>query len=438
MSINYYSPKHYLVTISIAGMVLFVPSVAHGGPFTQPPLPTFETVSNFDDTTTVTIPESLKSTWKGIFTLPVNSMIKYPSWSIDQLIANVYLKPGKLVPETRTYHYNPEMVYAWTKTIADSINTETKDPELVIKDNRATKFTPPTIGKRLDRYQSTLQIIQNLELGNDTVELTAKTTQPNKSLSETNNLGITELIGRGESKFNSSPANRRHNIAVGVQKMQGVIIKPGEEFSFNKYLGPVEADQGFLPELVIKAEGTIPELGGGLCQVSSTTFRAAMHAGLPITQRRNHSYAVSYYAPQGTDATIYPGVIDLKFVNDTGNSILIWPYFKTDNYLIFDFYGTYDGREVKLNQPVVYDKKSDGSMKATWTRTVTKNGVTTTDKFASNYLPPALFHKQETFVANPNSNITPPVPDPNTTPPATAPTTTPATNTNNNNNTIVQ
>jgi hypothetical protein len=77
---------------------------------------------------------------------------------------------------------------------------------------------------------------------------------------------------------------------------------------------------------------------------------------------------------------------------------LIWPYFKTQDYLVFDFYGTYDGREVKLNQPVAYDKKSDGSMKATWTRTVTKNGQTTTDKFASNYLPPALFHKQEQFV----------------------------------------
>jgi vancomycin resistance protein YoaR len=82
--------------------------------------------------------------------------------------------------------------------------------------------------------------------------------------------------------------------------MQGVIIKPGEEFSFNHYLGPVKAEQGFLPELVIKRTGTVPELGGGLCQVSSTTFRAAMNAGLPITQRKNHAYAVQYYSPQGT------------------------------------------------------------------------------------------------------------------------------------------
>ncbi len=365
------SSKPNLVILLVAGVILFFPSSVKGAPFTQPPLPTYETITSFDSTTQATISESLKADWKGNFTLPVNSMVKYQSWPLDQLITNVYLKPGKLTPETRTYHYSPSKVYSWTKTIAESVNSQSSDPELTIKNNRATKFTPPTIGKQLDRYQSTLQIIQNLELGNDKIDLPTKTTQPNKPLSDTNDLGIVELIGRGESKFNSSPANRRHNIKVGVEKMKGIIIKPGEEFSFNKYLGPVEADQGFLPELVIKADkGTVPELGGGLCQVSSTTFRAAMHAGLPITQRRNHSYAVQYYAPQGTDATIYPGVIDLKFTNDTGNSILIWPYFKNESYLVFDFYGTYDNREVKLNQPVIYDKKGDGSMKATWSRTV--------------------------------------------------------------------
>ncbi len=249
--------------------------------------------------------------------------------------------------------------------------------------------------------------------------------QPRTQLGELNNLGINELISRGESHFNNSPGNRRHNIEVGVSKFKGVIIKPGQEFSFNKYLGPVEADQGFLPELVIKGgEGTIPELGGGLCQVSSTAYRAAMYAGLPITQRRNHSYAVQYYAPQGTDATIYPGVVDLKFVNDTPSSILVWPYFPDKNTLIYDFYGTNDGRQVAINNPVQFDRQSNGALKASWTRTVVKNGISDTKTFNSNYQPPALFHKTETFVANPGSNITPPPTTPpagGTTPPITVP-----------------
>jgi hypothetical protein len=176
-----------------------------------------------------------------------------------------------------------------------------------------------------------------------------------------------------------------------------------------------------LPELVIRRDkGTVPELGGGLCQVSSTTFRAAMQAGLPITQRRNHSYAVQYYAPQGTDATIYPGVIDLKFTNDTPGSILVWPYFKDDNTLIFDFYGTKDSREVILDKPYSYDRKPDGSMKASWTRTVKKGGKENKETFRSVYLPPALFHKQEQFVNNPASP-TPTQTVPSTPNPGTAP-----------------
>jgi vancomycin resistance protein YoaR len=233
------------------------------------------------------------------------------------------------------------------------------------------------------------------------LELKVFETAPKTSLSESNNLGINELIGEGISSFKGSPNNRRHNIAVGLEKFKGIIIPPGQEFSFNQNLGPVTAEAGFLPELVIKgSEGTIPELGGGLCQVSTTVFRAAMAAGLPITDRRNHAYAVQYYSPQGTDATIYPGSADLKFVNNTPASVLIWTYEKDANTLIFDFYGTKDGRKVTLEKPVVYDKQADGSMKATWTRIITKDGQTSTSTFKSVYQSPALFHKTEGFVSS--------------------------------------
>lgn len=410
------------------GVFFLLPQTSYANTFSQAPIPSYEPVASLSDTTQVTITEAQKREWKGKFTIMVNSSIKQPYYSLNELVTTKYIFSKKTsAPQTRTFGYSPSKIYAWTKTIAESTNTSSQDPELTIKDGRAVHFIPPVIGKQLDRYHSTLKILQSLDLNQSTIELTVKTTQPNKQLSELNDLGIKELIGRGESKFNGSPANRRHNIKVGVQKLTGVIVKPGEEFSFNKYLGPVEADQGFLPELVIKADkGTVPELGGGLCQVSSTTFRAAMHAGLPITQRRNHSYAVQYYAPQGTDATIYPGVIDLKFTNDTGHDILIWPYFKTNDYLVFDFYGAYDGREVKLGTPQTYDRKADGSMKATWSRTVTKDGETKTDKFASTYLPPALFHKKEEFVANPeNPNPTQSVNTPDNQTSNDAPTTPP-------------
>lgn len=397
----------YLVTAgTVIGGLLLAPSITYGATLT-PPVPTYDPVTSFADTTQVTVASNLQSQWQGNFSLTMYSLVKSGQWSIRDHVVHSYLAHGEFKPAVKTFRYNPSQVYNWTKQISSSINTETSDPELTIQNGFVTHFVPPVIGKQLDRYQSSLQILQSLEQGQNTLDLSIKTTRPTRSLAELNDLGITELIGRGESKFTGSPGNRVHNIRVGTNKMKGVIIKPGEEFSFNKYLGPVEASEGFLPELVIKGYETIPELGGGLCQVSSTTFRAAMHAGLPITQRRNHSYAVQYYAPQGTDATIYPGVIDLKFTNDTGNSILVWPYIKGNDILIFDFYGTHDGREVELAQPTTFNRQANGAMQASWSRTVTKNGETKTDRFSSNYKPPALFQKREEFVPNPDTSGTP-------------------------------
>jgi vancomycin resistance protein YoaR len=296
------------------------------------------------------------------------------------------------------YSYRIDKIYQFIQRLAQTIDIPSVNAVLKIQNNRATEFTPPQNGIKLDVYASTFSALKALKTNLSGVALKIREFPPTIALSQTNSLGINELLAKGESNFKGSPGNRIHNIKVGVEKMKGVIIPPNEEFSFNKFLGPVEAEEGFLPELVIKSSGTVPELGGGLCQVSTTTFRAAMNTGLKITQRKNHAYAVQYYSPQGTDATIYPGVIDLKFINDTPGSLLIWPYIKSPNTLIFGFWGTRDARQVILHPPVQYDKKPDGSMKATWTRDIFNNGTTTTVTFKSTYLPPALFHKTEEFI----------------------------------------
>jgi vancomycin resistance protein YoaR len=426
-----------IIMVAIFAFALSNLEFAKAAPFDQQPVPTYSPVTSTGGKTTATIPANLVTEWRGLYSRPVGSVIgrteKISGVTFEQFLQSVVFNKTAKQPSV-TYKYNPAAVYVWTGQIANAVNAPASEPAMKIENGRVTEFTPPQTGKVLDRYASTMKIMESLGQGVSVVELSVNASEPKESLGALNDLGITELIGRGESKFNGSPANRRWNIKVGVKKMTGIIVKPGEEFSFNKYLGPVEASTGFKPELVIKAEGTVPEFGGGLCQVSSTTFRAAMHAGLPITQRRNHSYAVQYYAPQGTDATIYPGVIDLKFTNDTGNSILIWPYFKDDNYLVFDFYGTYDGRKVELGTPYAYDKKSNGAMKATWKRTVTRVGEEPKyDVFASNYQPPALFHKQESFVPATPPPGTNPATDP--APSDTTPdTTTPPTNSNGNSN----
>ena len=306
-----------------------------------------------------------------------------------------------------------ESTAAKINEIAAAINRPAKDAKLVLDGKVAKEFNPGQNGQGLDVYvlRSALQSEET------SITLPVIISFPTNRLSDTNNLGINELVALGESDFKGSPRNRIHNINVGANKFNGLIIEPGQEFSFNEYLGDVDGEHGFLPELVIKATGTVPEFGGGLCQVSSTAFRAAMNSGFPITARRNHSYAVQYYAPQGTDATIYPGVQDMKFINNLSSSILIRTRIDGTK-LYFEYYGTKDNRQVSFEGPVQYDKKANGAMKATWTRHVTLNGQTSDQTFYSVYQPPALFHKVEQ-TATPNPETTPTVNNQPVTPPLT-------------------
>lgn len=202
-------------------------------------------------------------------------------------------------------------------------------------------------------------------------------------------LGIEKLIALGHTTYYRSPINRRYNIKLGTNFLNAKLIAPEEIFSFNEAEGPVVARRGFLEELVIKEGNTLErEIGGGICQVSTTLYRAALNAGLPIVERWGHSFAVLYYAQvggHGIDATVYPPSRDLKFKNDTPGYILIQAY--TEGLeAFFNLYGTDDGRTVELDGPYYPSFKSiGGGFETMWYRYITKNGETTTDKIYTKY-----------------------------------------------------
>lgn len=203
-----------------------------------------------------------------------------------------------------------------------------------------------------------LAVNDEVAANNEPVEIqlyTKQETAPVTVSGDLQKMGIKELISTGHTTFYGSPKNRIYNIKVGLSKFDGLLIAPGAEFSFNKNLGEVDESTGYKKELVIKKEGTIPEYGGGICQVSSTAYRAAIFAGLPVTDRAPHSYAVSYYAQTlgyGLDATVYLGGQDLKFINDTGNNILIHSY-SDGSHAYFKFYGASDGRRTVMDGPIL-------------------------------------------------------------------------------------
>jgi hypothetical protein len=205
-------------------------------------------------------------------------------------------------------------------------------------------------------------------------------------------------------------------VKIAALKLNHQFVAPGETFSFLKALGPITKEEGYLEGLTIQGDATVPGIGGGVCQVSTTLFRAAFYAGLPIVERHQHVYRVSYYeqdgSPVGFDAAVYDPGVDFRFRNDTGSPLLldasIDPVTST---LVFRLFGETTGREVKLaptranEKPApppatdVADPKLDFGLRkqvewkatgidATIKRSVTVNGKPgIADTFASRYVP---------------------------------------------------
>lgn len=220
-------------------------------------------------------------------------------------------------------------------------------------------FEPDRNGRALDQ-DTTLTLLAgeilelpNKEEENITILLPVHTVEPNYSLEMTNNLGIKERIGFGESYYAHSIPTRINNVAVTAKRINNTLVAPGEEFSFNKTLGEVSRATGYQPAYVISNGKTELGDGGGVCQVSSTLFRSLLDAGLDITLRLPHSYRVSYYelnSDPGFDATVYSGNVDLRFKNDTDNYVLVHTINDpSDLHLIVELYGTSDGRTTEIS-----------------------------------------------------------------------------------------
>jgi vancomycin resistance protein YoaR len=228
-------------------------------------------------------------------------------------------------------------------------------------------FKPSEEGKMIDTEQLREDLISKLEKilsGQKSQELiiplTVKTILPKITTDKANNLGIKELIGKGTSLFQHSISSRIFNITLAASRINGALIAPNEIFSFDKALGDVSAFTGYQQAYIIQNGKTVLGDGGGVCQVSTTFFRALLNAGLPITERHAHAYRVGYYEEDslpGLDATVFVPSVDLKFKNDTGNYILVQTQIDPKILRLSVFlYGTSDGRTVTLTSPVVTNR----------------------------------------------------------------------------------
>ena len=277
------------------------------------------------------------------------------SWELkDEDLANL------LVPAKSGLGLEDEALRRFFEPIEVAVNVEAQDARFTANGSRAETFIPSRAGRQVDTKANAEMLEQAvLSLQSEPAQLVVSVTKPGVALEEANDLGIKERLGTGVSSYAGSPPNRIKNIRNGVRLLNGLLIPPGETFSLLNALAPFTTENGYLPELVIKGDKIIPEIGGGLCQIGSTTFRAVMNAGLEVTERRNHSLVVTYYndpsnGNPGTDATIYSPSPDFKFVNNTETYLLFEAVMdEREQKLFFSFWGTSDGRKGWYDPPVV-------------------------------------------------------------------------------------
>ena len=341
-----------------------------------------------------------------------------------------------LASGTQPLQLNEVALRGYLDRIADQIDVPARDARL--------RFNPETgglivlqssqPGRRLDVDATVTAVQDALATGADTAPLAIANVAPAVDSNRVAEMGIRELVASGTTYFAGSSANRIRNIEVAAEKFEGVVVPPDGIFSFNEVVRDVSAANGFEDSLIIWGDQTANGIGGGVCQVSTTLFRAAYQGGFPIVQRTNHGYVVDWYGEPGLDATIFTPFLDFQFQNDTGAYLLVEPDLDTANgVLTFNFYGTRPDRTVTLGEPEISDVLQpepatyrvdeslapDEKKQVEWEkegmtvkvqRTIVEGGTQRTDTITSEYKP-----WRAVYLVGPGTEI-PATPTPTSTP----------------------
>jgi vancomycin resistance protein YoaR len=268
--------------------------------------------------------------------------------------AQVKAADGRIVLAVRL---DEQQVAPFVQGIAKQIDQPARDARFQRQANGALV---PTIqsqeGRTVDVAEAVKAIAAAAASDQRTIALPVKLQKPAVAMEDMAQMGIKELVGQGVSYFAGSSSNRSFNIRLGAQRLNGAVIPPGAVASFNAIVGPVSTEAGYQEGYAIHGDYTIKDVGGGICQVATTAFRAAFWAGLEIVERHPHSYRLSYYElggqPMGLDATVYEPTVDLKFRNNTSAYLLIQTSVDAEkNLLIVSLYGSKPGWQVKLEGP---------------------------------------------------------------------------------------
>jgi vancomycin resistance protein YoaR len=251
--------------------------------------------------------------------------------------------------------YTSDVIEQYFDELDKQYGQEAKDAKFQLEGRRVVAFQIEEQGRRVDRRKTFDDFDRTLLEGTDppTVTVSSEFQKPMVQIKDINTYGIIEKVAEGVSNYRGSSNERVHNLLRAATKLHGVLIPQGETFSYNKSVGDISIQTGYKQAYIIQDGKTVLGDGGGICQTSTTMFRAALNAGLPIVERHAHSYRVKYYENDqkpGLDATVFAPRVDFRFKNDTPAALLIqMSVDKEKKILIFTLYGTRDEREVTLS-----------------------------------------------------------------------------------------
>jgi len=241
------------------------------------------------------------------------------------------------------YEFGEETASEFLREVAKKINREPVNATPVVEDGDIF-IRPEKPGISLNPEKSLARIAQAVNSGKREVKLVAETAQPRIKASDLR--GIDGVIGSYSTPYNSWERDRTYNLKLACQAMNGTLLKPGEVFSYNKVVGPRDKKYGFRDAKMF-VEGRIESgTGGGVCQVSTTVYNAALLANLEIVKRSHHSRPV-VYAPIGRDATVAP-TIDFKFRNNTDTPVYITASVGARTVNVTIYGRKHEGRSVEI------------------------------------------------------------------------------------------
>ncbi len=262
--------------------------------------------------------------------------------------------------ETMAVTVDSDGLSAWLKGIAEQVHRDPVNARFKWDDGRLTPIRESAPGQELDLDAALAQVQQHLISTERTVQLPLKSVPPAVATDDGPKLGISEQIDSGETSFAGAIPEKRHNIALAAERLNGVVVPPGGLFSFNREVGPTTLDAGFQWGFGLEAGNggvkTIPSVAGGICQVATTLFQPVFWSGYQIEERHWHLYWIPAYTSRGVvglDATVdADSNLDFQFRNTTPDALLIQSWTEGDT-LHFALYGHKPRWQVKVEGPVI-------------------------------------------------------------------------------------